>query len=58
MKYLYRTFIPFLAGVIVIMNLVRLVPTNPGYDAQWWKVVIALVFGLIISPLFAREREK
>lgn len=50
-KFLFRSFAPFCAGGGVMANLSRLIETNPNYDAQWWKVAIFTIFGILFPHL-------
>ena len=40
----------FTAGFCAAINLTRLLPTNPNYEAAWWKVgacvISAIAFGI------------
>ena len=50
-NYMFRSFGPFMCGATVMANLSKLMHTNPNYDAQWWKVGLALFMGLVFLPL-------
>jgi hypothetical protein len=42
MKFLARTVLPFVCGAVTAVNLSLLVGVNPNYEAEWWKIAIAL----------------
>lgn len=56
MRYLAQTWVPFFCGSVVVMNLSRLVETNPNYEAAWWKVAMALMLAVVV-PLLWRENK-
>jgi hypothetical protein len=41
-NWIFITLLPFLAGIVLAINLEKLIVTNQDYDAQWWKVGLAL----------------
>lgn len=54
--WIFTTLMPFLAGIVLAINLEQLIPTNENYDAQWWKVILAVVAGLIGPIIYNRTR--
>lgn len=54
MQWFGSSFMPFLGGVVVAINLTHLLPTNGEYEASWWKVAAACVASLICSLLFRK----
>ena len=50
-------FAVFLSGVVVAINLSRLIPTNEAYDAQWWKIGLALIFAVVNAALALSSEE-
>lgn len=54
MKYMMRSFAPFLCGGVFVANLSLLIGTNPNYEASWFNVVIALLVA-IFAPVFWGE---
>ncbi len=48
MNWIFTVLMPFTAGMVCAINLTHLLGGgNAAYDAQWWKVGLALVAGLI-----------
>lgn len=48
-RWLYwygRMAVVFAAGCVFTINLERLIPVSPNYDAAWWKVILAVVLGI------------
>lgn len=44
------SFLPFLSGFVVAINLSQLVWVNPDYQAHWGKVIFAVFLGLVVFP--------
>ncbi len=55
-RWIYTCVGPFAAGIVCAINLEQLIETNPNYDAQWWKVGLAVIFGLF-GPLLYNSRD-
>lgn len=49
MKYIFFTLMIFLAGVVAAINLTDLIPTNPNYEASWFKFTTAVFLGICFS---------
>lgn len=54
MRYVAHTFVCFLAGAVAAINLETLVSVNPYYDAQWWKVALAVVTPLVVAASLSK----
>ena len=52
----FHILVVFLSGAVVAINLSRLIPTNEAYDAQWWKIGLALVFAAVNAVLALSPR--
>lgn len=46
----------FFAGAVASMNLTGLMPTNPGYDHQWWKVAFSIVVGIMAVIYISQDK--
>jgi hypothetical protein len=46
----------FACGFTVCANLTHLIPTNPHYDASWYKVIICSLIALVIGVAICKEK--
>lgn len=43
----------FLGGLVADMQLVKLVPINPLYEASWWKFAFAVAWAAALSVIIS-----
>ena len=56
MKTFVGGIMTFMGGFVASANLSRLVPTNPAYEAAWWKVMLALL--IAVAGIIVLKQEK
>jgi len=57
--FLWSMIMVFLSGIVVAINLSLLLPTNPNYHAEWWKVVFSCIVAIgfsISAKLYANKQ--
>ena len=54
MKILYSVVI-FQSGFNACCNLSGLIPTNPDFQAEWWKFTASLVVGCVFTGLILKK---
>ena len=48
-KFAVYQLIVFMSGFVVCMNAYTLIPHSDTYDASWFKLLLALMFGIYFS---------
>ncbi len=54
-KFVGAMLMVFSAGFVCAMNLSRLLPTNPSYEANWFKVGFTLFLAVVFATFAFRE---
>jgi len=49
MRYWIFSFLVFLGGFNLALNLVELLPNNNEWEGEWWKAILSFILAIVFS---------